>query len=235
MGLIDKPQKVNIKTNADVLPSLVDLKNRKVADVGCGDGSLVRLMARHGAKVIGVECNLEMLERARSAKPAGEEFYCEGVGENLPFDDGKLDLIVFFNSLHHVAVDHQDQALGEAARVLKRGGQVYICEPVAEGPHFEMMKPVHDETDVRTGAYKAIKEAGKHGLDEELETTYVHPSSYADFQALQDQLTTINPHLKKVFASKIDKIRGLFDQLGHKTAKGIAFDQPMRVNLMRKK
>ncbi len=235
MGPIKKPQKVARKANADVLPSLVDLKNRKVADIGCGDGSLVRLMARHGAKIIGVECNLEMLKRARSAKSAGDEIYSEGVGEDLPFDDGKLDLIVFFNSLHHIDMDKQDQALGEAARVLKGGGQVYICEPVAEGQHFEMMRPVHDETDVRAAAYKAIKAAGKHGLVEELETTYIHPSNYADFAVLRDRLTTINPHLSDLFAARESKIKALFDKLGQKTAKGVSFDQPMRVNLLRKK
>ncbi len=229
-----KPQAVKKRTNADVLPSLVDLENRKVADIGCGEGSLVRLMARHGAKIIGVECNPEMLARARAAKSAGDEFYSEGVGEDLPFDDGKLDLIVFFNSLHHVDMDKQDTALAEATRVLKPGGQIYISEPVAEGRHFEMMQPVHDETEVRANAYKVIKAAAKHGLTEELETLYLHPTSYVDFSAMQDRITTINPHLAKVFAATKDEIKALFDTLGQKTTKGMVFDQPMRVNLLRK-
>ena len=223
------------KSNAEVLPSLVDLKDRKIADIGCGDGSLVRLMARHGGKVIGVECNRQMLERARAAKPVGGEFYSEGVGEDLPFDDASLDLVVFFNSLHHVAMDQQDKALSEAARVLKQGGQVYVSEPIAEGPHFEMMRPVHDETDVRASAYKVIKAAKKHGLVEEHETIYIHPSSYADFTVLQDRLTTINPHLEGLFADKLVEIETLYEKLGQKTAKGVVFDQPMRVNLLQKK
>jgi len=235
MAPTEKPQRIVRKTNADVLPSLVDLKNRKVADIGCGEGALVRLMARHGAKIIGVECNLQMLEKARSAKPAGGEFYSEGVGEDLPFDDGKLDLIVFFNSLHHVDMDKQDTAMAEAARVLKSGGQVYVCEPLAEGPHFEMMQPVHDETEVRACAYKTIKAATQHGLNEELETTYIHPAGYADFAALEDRLTTINPQLADLFAKQKSEIKTLFSKLGKKTAKGVVFDQPMRVNLLRKK
>jgi len=235
MGPTAKPLSMGRKSNAEVLPSLVDLKDRKVADIGCGDGSLVRLMARHGAKAIGVECNRRMLERARAAKPVGDEFYSEGVGEDLPFDDGSLDLIVFFNSLHHVAMDKQDTALSEAARVLKRGGQVYISEPLAEGPHFEMMRRAHDETEVRASAYKAIRASKKHGLIEDLETVYTHSSSYADFSALQDRVTAINPQVKDIFAAKEDEIRALYNKLGQKTANGVAFDQPMRVNLLRKK
>ena len=235
MAPTEMPQKMDRKTNADVLSSLVDLNNRKVADIGCGEGALVRLMARHGAKIIGVECNLQMLEQARSAKPAGGEFYSEGVGEDLPFDDGKLDLIVFFNSLHHVDMDKQDTAMGEAARVLKSGGQVYVCEPMAEGPHFDMMQPVHDETDVRACAYKTIKAAAKHGLSEELEMTYIHAAGYVDFAALENRLTTINPHLNDLFAANRAEIKALFNKLGQKSAKGVTFDQPMRVNLLKKK
>lgn len=235
MAPTETPQKTDKKTNADVLSSLVDLNDRKVADIGCGDGALVRLMARHGAKIIGVECNLHMLEKARSAKPAGGEFYSEGVGEDLPFDDSTLDLIVFFNSLHHIDMDKQDTAMAEAARVLKNGGQVYVCEPLAEGPHFEMMQPVHDETDVRACAYKTIKAAAKHGLIEELETTYTHAAIYADFAAMESRLTTINPQLTDLFAAQKGKIKTLFSKLGLKTAKGVTFDQPMRVNLLRKK
>lgn len=225
---------MNKKSNIEVLPSLVDLKDRKVADIGCGDGSLVRLMTRHGAKVIGVECNLKTLAEARAAKPAGDEYYSEGVGEDMPFDDHKLDLVVFFNSLHHIDIAKQETALAEATRVLTKDGQVYIAEPLAEGSHFEMMRPAHDETEVRAGAYRAIKAADAHGLTEQLETTYVHPVVYPEFGLLQKRLLAINPHLKQTFADKEDEIKALFDKLGQETDDGIVFDQPMRVNLLRK-
>jgi len=220
--------------NANVLPSLVDLKGKKVADIGCGDGSLVRLMTRHGANVIGVECNPKMLERARGAKPAGDENYSEGIAQELPFDDGKLDLVVFFNSLHHVPVEDQAKALAEARRALKAGGHVYVSEPLAEGAHFELMQPVHDETEVRAAAYRRIKEAEHNGFVEELETTYVHDALYADFTAFKARMLAINPGKAKAFAKLEKSLAEAFERLGRKTDGGFAFEQPMRVDLLKK-
>ena len=222
------------RQNADVLPSLIDLKGKKVADIGCGEGSLTHLMTRHGASVIGVECSPQQLERARSAKPAGNENYSEGVGENLTFEDNKLDLVVFFNSLHHIAVNQQDRALAEAARVLKPGGQVYVCEPLAKGEHFELMKPVHDETEVRAAAYQAMSRADKHGLTMEMETEYSHSSCYPDFTAFRERIEVINPHLNDQFDELQEILRNNFETLGHKSDDGMEFSQPMRVNLFTK-
>ncbi len=220
------------RQNGDVLPSVIDLNGKKVADIGCGEGSLTRLMTRHGASVIGVECSKDQLARALSAKPAGNEIYTEGIGEELSFEDEKLDLVVFFNSLHHIDISQQDKALQEAARVLKTGGQVYVCEPLAEGEHFELMKPVHDETEVRTAAYQAIGRAGQHGLRQEMETKYAHTSSYPDYAAFRDQIQNINPHLNDQFDDLQETLKSNFESLGRQGEKGREFFQPMRVNLM---
>ncbi len=220
------------RQNADVLPSMIELKGKKVADIGCGEGSLTRLMTRHGASVIGVECSKEQLQRARAAKPAGNEMYSEGRGEDLSFEDNKLDLVVFFNSLHHIAIDKQDKALSEAARVLKPGGMVYISEPVAEGEHFELMKPVHDETVVRDAARKAISKATRHGLALETETSYLHQTHYPDYDTFRSRVQAINPGLDDDFDKLEKTLKDNFDSLGHKTDEGTSFGQPMQVNLL---
>lgn len=223
---------MNQRRNADVLTSLIDLEGKKVADIGCGDGSLTRMMTRHGATVIGVECAPAQLERARSAKPAGNEVYSEGVGEDMSFEDNKLDLVVFFNSLHHIDVKNQDKALAEAARVLKPGGMVYICEPIAAGEHFTVMKPAHDETKVRAAAYRAIKKAEKIGLTPEQEIEYEHTATYPDFEAFCQRLLNVNPNLESGLEKLQGKLKKNFDTLGHVTEEGIQFAQPMRVNLL---
>jgi len=219
------------RQNADVLPSLIDLKGQKVADIGCGAGPLTRLMTRHGATVIGVECSKKQLERARAAKPAGNEIYTEGVGEDLSFENEKLDLVVFLNSLHHIAPENQDKALGEAARVLKPGGRVYVCEPVAKGKQHELMQPVHDETETYRAALGALKKAKNYGLTQEKEITYIHTDCYADFEAFQAHLLSINPHLEGRFAELKETLEEKFETLGHKTDDGMEFTQPARVNL----
>lgn len=222
------------RSNSEALTATLELQGKKVTDIGCGEGHLVRLMTRHGAKVIGVECNPEMLEKAHAEKTVGDEVYHDGRAEELPFSDASIDIAVFFNSLHHVPVESMDQALSEAARVLKPSGKLYVCEPVADGPHFELMQPVHDETVVRAKAYETLQKAGAFGLSQDEEFTYVHPAMHKDFDGFTERMVRINPQHEQAVQKFEDKLRKNFERLGEPTDKGVRFDQPMRVNLFTK-
>ena len=140
------------RKHREVIEELLALDGARVADIGCGDGALTRLMTRLGARVTGVEPSADQLARARAAEPAGNEDYLQGVAEDLPLPDASLDVAVFFNSLHHVPVAHQAQALQEAARALEPGGRLCVIEPLAEGPHFQANRGIEDETEVRDRA-----------------------------------------------------------------------------------
>ncbi len=222
------------RKNGEVLADTLDLKDKRVIDVGSGDGALTRTLARLGARVSGIECNPKQLEKARSAEPAGGESYHEGVGENLPFETSSADIVIFFNSLHHIDIESQVPALMEAGRVLRPGGLVYVAEPLAEGPHFDLMQPVHDETAVREAAYGAVKKATGRGMNERREFTYIHPSRYENFEAFRETILRINPHREEDFNALEEKLRSAFDRLGEKTEEGVEFDQPMRINVMEK-
>jgi hypothetical protein len=218
----------------EVLNDLLDLNGKRVADIGCGDGALTRLMTRQGATVIGLDTNPKQLEKAQSVDPAGNETYGTGGGEALPFEDSSLDVIVFSNSLHHVPVELQDQALQEAARALKPKGYIFISEPLAEGPHFEMQQPYHDETEVRARAYEAIGRAAMHGLKEEREVFFTGTSRHQDFATFKEGTLRTNPTRKEKFLETEDAVRANFERIGIKGDGGYSFDQPMRVNLLRK-
>ncbi len=221
------------KSNGAVLVEMLDLDGSRVCDVGSGDGTLSRLMTKAGAHVIGVECGDAQLAKAGQAPRAGDEAYIKGVGEDLPLEDAGRDIVVFFGSLHHIPDANRETALREAARVTRPGGLVYIAEPLAEGVHFEMMQPVHDETAVRAAAYKAIRNCAATGLVEEKEFFYVNPAKHADFDAFREMMIRINPDKLEEFAEKETILRANFERLGTKTADGVTFDQPMRVNLLR--
>ena len=80
------------------------MRGRDVLDVGCGEGWLVRRLGELGAaSAVGVDPLGVALDRARAQDPAGR--YLEGRAEALPFADDSFDVAVFFNSLHHVAVE----------------------------------------------------------------------------------------------------------------------------------
>lgn len=216
----------------EVLDALLPVEGRRVIDIGCGDGALVRALARRGASVIGVEIDERALARARAADPAGSETFRVGRGEALPLDAGSVDVAVFFNSLHHVPAGSQPIALQEAARVLVPGGRLYVAEPIAAGPSFELVRPIDDETAVRAAAFAALRRAEAEGLFRRLdERLYRHAAHYRDVAAFRDKMLAVDP----ARAAALDADAGLaarFETLGRPVEEGRAFDQPMRATLL---
>jgi SAM-dependent methyltransferase len=222
------------RNSAELFEEMLPLKDATVIDVGCGDGWLTRLLTRKGAHVTGVEVSPKHLAHARAIVAAGDEHYIQGIAEDLPIPTRSADIVIFFNSLHHVDEAGLFKALREAARVLKPGGILFVSEPLAEGAYFETMKPVHDETQVRKQAQDALRYGPEFGLLLEKTMTYIDTVKLADFQAFHDRLTMINPHVRDRFEEKEEELRALFEYLGRKVEDGWLFDQPMRLHLMRR-
>ena len=229
--MTDRPKRKHSEVLREVLP----LDGARIADVGCGDGGLVRFMARQGARVTGIEPSPGQLGRARAAEPAGDEDYLEGRAEVLPFADGELDAVVFFNSLHHIPVQVQGAALDEAARVVRPGGCIYVVEPLAEGRFFELMRPIEDETHVRAKAFEALTAAKAWSdLTEEREDFYDAPYKYESFEAFRDGIVAVDEGRKaKVEALDADLRRG-FEAVAEARDGAFWFTQPCRLNLLRK-
>jgi ubiquinone/menaquinone biosynthesis C-methylase UbiE len=89
---------------------------------------------------------------------AGLTFIAAGA-QAIPLPDASHDLAMMLKSLHHVPMDLLDQALGEAHRVLKPGGHLYVSEPVYDGPLNDIVKLFNDEGVVRAEAQAALDRA----------------------------------------------------------------------------
>jgi SAM-dependent methyltransferase len=209
----------------DVLDEILPAEDAVVVDVGCGDGSLVRHLARRGARAIGVEVG---------AEPVADERYEQAGAQALPLDDGVADAVVFANSLHHVPGDLLDTALGEAARVLRAGGLVYVQEPVAEGPYFALLRPVDDETGVRAAARAAIGRAGRHGLRHEREVRFDNDVVHPDFASFRDRVVLADAARAAAFAPLEAELRERFETTAERDERGFRFRQPMRVDVLRR-
>ena len=218
--------------NGEVLLESIDVAGKQVLDVGCGDGHVARLITKAGGHVVGIDPTPKQLERARAKEPAGDETYQEGVGEDLKFDDASFDIVVFFNSLHHVPVPNIPKALDEAVRVLRAGGKIYIAEPLPEGPNFELQKPINDETEVRTRAYDAIKNAAAHGLKQTAETFYTRDMVQKDFEEWRDNSSAINPARRATIDAHEAELRESFTRIGTPKDDGVHFGQVIRVNVL---
>lgn len=103
--------------------SLFDsLKDRAVADVGCGPGNDIAYAARVGLRVVGFDLSLRSLQimKARHKQAA----VC---ADNLalPIRSNAFDCCMSSGVIHHTA--NPQRSLTELARVIKPGGYLYLA------------------------------------------------------------------------------------------------------------
>jgi hypothetical protein len=223
------------RKHREVIEESLALDGARVADIGCGDGALTRLMTRLGARVTGIEPSEKQLARARAAEPAGDEDYLQGVAEELPLPDASLDIAVFFNSLHHVPVEHQTKALREAARALEPGGRLCVIEPLAQGPHFQANRCIEDETEVQEAAYLALRAAfAGPDFEADREFTYMTAVRYAGFEAFRDGMIAVDERRRTKVEAAEAGLRAAFEANAEPHDGKFTLDQPIRLNLLRR-
>ncbi len=97
------------------------------ADLGCGTGELLALIAPHVRKAIGVDRERAMLATARERLHAHAHVELHiGTLERLPLPDQSIDLALLALVLHHLP--EPAAALAEAARVLTPGGRLIVAD-----------------------------------------------------------------------------------------------------------
>ncbi len=104
-----------------------------VLDAGCGTGALLPWAASLAAPSlpIAIDVSPAAIERCRTAGlPA--ELEVASVTE-LPFDDGRFDLVLSSDVLQHLTIDQASSAASEMARVLRPGGRLLIRTNSAQG------------------------------------------------------------------------------------------------------
>jgi len=122
----------------------LDLKNKKMLDVGCGWGGHIIAAAQLSADCVGCDVDSQVLEVAELRTRlygVGAQFYCSAA-EKLPFEDNEFDYIQSISVLEHV----QDVRLSikEMVRVLKPGGVGFVQAPnywIPVEQHYKIVFP----------------------------------------------------------------------------------------------
>lgn len=101
--------------------------NMIVADIGSSFGWIENYFKHLKVKFIGVEPDSAAVEFAkRNVK--NTEFYI-GSASDIPLEDNKVDLVLFFDVIEHVPQDTESIVLKETNRILKKGGIVLLSTP----------------------------------------------------------------------------------------------------------
>ena len=101
-------------------------KDKKICDVGCGDGRNLVLLKQCGFEVYGIEITEEIVSKTKSNLRVigiNDAEIRVGLNDSIPFEDAYFDYLLSWNSCYYLG-EHRNfrKHVEEFARVLKSDG-----------------------------------------------------------------------------------------------------------------
>jgi ubiquinone/menaquinone biosynthesis C-methylase UbiE len=122
-----KPNPLIIIEEDSTLNLIGDVGNQEVLDIGCGTGRYCELLAKRGAKVVGIDPSLKMLEFARRKITHDCRFELHyGRIEDMKFPGSHFNLVVSALTFGHIP--QLDPVMMEVSRVIKKGGRLIVSD-----------------------------------------------------------------------------------------------------------
>jgi SAM-dependent methyltransferase len=124
------------ESEAALLSQVVAPNQGQTLEIGCGEGANLFHLAKRfcPAQLAGVDFSSAKVMAARRHLPEVVQLFCADATK-LPCPDRSYDVVLMRDILHHLPLGQgRDQALGEAYRVLKPGGRLYLIEPNGRCP-----------------------------------------------------------------------------------------------------
>jgi SAM-dependent methyltransferase len=111
-----------------------------ILDLATGTGWTSRLVARRGARVVGIDLGADLIGAAqKQARGEGLEIqYRIGDAEALPFADGKFDAVI--STCGIMFASRPETAASELVRVTRKGGRIALTTWLPDSNLFEMFK-----------------------------------------------------------------------------------------------
>lgn len=104
------------------IDATVNLKGKRILDLGCGNGCYTTELARRAESVCGIDIQIQNLKAFRTAIPR-----IQAAGECLPFANESFDAVTMIEVLEHTRCD--SRVLDECFRVLRPGGLLVLFVP----------------------------------------------------------------------------------------------------------
>jgi len=183
----------------------------KILDVGCGAGKQCFLYSDYtdrNAEVTGGDINEELLERARvknSERKDHVKFQYLDFNKRFEFDDNSFDLLSSAFAIYYAR--SMDFTFGEAHRVLKPGGRLFVTGPLPENKQMfydiiheatsKSIPPMPGSSRFKSGIYQAIE--GKFARTSML--TFENPITFPSVQPFIDYVRASLSEDRKLWTS----------------------------------
>ena len=219
----------------EIYHELLDLDGKHILELGCGSAMITRDIATAGPdrRVTALEVDEQAHEKnLQITDLPNVEFGLAGA-QDIPLDDGSVDVVFMFKSLHHVPLDLMEASMREIHRVLKPGGRAYISEPIFAGDFNDILRMFHDEQAVREAAFATVKQAVDEGLFNLVGQTFFNsPSLFEDFADFEERILKVTHTNHALDDTLYQAVKQKFEQ--HMGDDGAHFTMPIRVDLLEK-
>ncbi len=108
-----------------MLDAIGDVADRKVIDLGCGEGSFSRMLAERGAVVTGLDLCRPLIEFARMHRVTNEAYLIGDMEDLNELPENEFEVAISYISL--VDVSDMQSAVREAFRILCPDGLFVVC------------------------------------------------------------------------------------------------------------
>ena len=95
-------------------------RDTEVLDLCCGAGQTTQFLLQSSHHVTGLDVSPVALQRAAQNVPQAQ--YVQGLAQEMPFPDGRFDLVHTSAALHEMNREELQQIFQEVYRILKPGG-----------------------------------------------------------------------------------------------------------------
>ena len=187
-----QPENLMLMLDEEIFTALlqhVDLKDKQVADIGCGTGRhWEKMLAGLPAHIKGFDISPGMLQKLRKKFPGAE---CDQISDNRfeGVQDNRFDIIISTLTIAHI--ENIEEALKAWCRILKKGGEIII-------------------TDFHPAA---LAKGGKRTFRQQNQTisitNFAHQvekikliAENLSLQVMKEEVRTVNEKVKKYYAQK---------------------------------
>lgn len=140
-----------------ILRYIIDCAS-SVLDVGCGDGEKTFYISPYVQWSVGIDPDENLIKIAMNNYNSHNLEFQVAQAESLPFSNSSFAVILYNQTLHHVPVEKQIEALKESRRVLQSKGKLLITEPIyGSGSAAQVWEPNSEEKERKQSAINAIE------------------------------------------------------------------------------